>query len=242
MARDEYLFRYTEGAWLSVYAWEPAAISLGYGQKPEAELDTGAVKKAGLDVVRRLTGGRAVLHDLEITYSVTATIGGVFGPDLNSTYQAIALALQRALKLLGIDATLEKGSSRDTREKSGASLPCFASTSRHELKVNGKKIIGSAQRRDKTRFLQHGSLILEHRSDITDFLKLDPEKKAAYRATLNKESVTLNGVSGKTYTWNELAQAFRKGFSEGLGLKAEETALDATALDVVKGLASKYSL
>lgn len=241
MARDEYLFRHAAGTWLCVYGWEPPAISLGYGQKAETELDSAAIKKAGLDVVRRLTGGRAVLHDCEITYSLCADTGGVFGNDLNATYQAIALALQRTLDLLGVCAELEKGSPRDTREKSGASLPCFASTARHELKVDGKKIIGSAQRRDKGRFLQHGSLILEHRFDITDFLKLDAERKRAYRAIVEKESVTLSRVSEKRFAWETLAEAFGQGFSESLGLELAPAELDAAAKEKISALSARYS-
>ena len=242
MARDEYLFKHASGAWLCVYAWEPAAISLGYGQKEKDELDMAAVRSAGLDVVRRITGGRAVLHDCEITYSVAADTGGPFGPDLHSTYQAIAVALQRTLALLGVMADLEKGSVRDARAKSGASLPCFASTARYELKVNGKKIIGSAQRRDKGRFLQHGSLILENRRDITDYLNLGAEKKDAYRTMLEHESITLTEARAGKRSWRELADAFKAGFSESFSVEPETDGLSAEALNEInsRGVTHRY--
>ncbi|MFH0918738.1 MAG: biotin/lipoate A/B protein ligase family protein [Fibrobacterota bacterium] len=240
MARDEFLFRHASGAWLCVYGWEPAAISLGYGQAAEKELDLAAVRRSGLDVVRRITGGRAVLHDLEITYSLAADTGDIFGPDLHATYHAIALALQRTLVHLGVMAELEKGSARDSRAKAGASAPCFASTARHELKVNGKKIIGSAQRREKGRFLQHGSLIIRHQRDITDYLKLDSESRAAYRAVLGTESITLSETGAKDSDWPALAGAFRKGFAESLGIELEPGVLPDDALNAITALSVKY--
>jgi lipoate-protein ligase A len=214
MAADEFLFKKESGLFLRVYGWRPPAVSLGYGQKAEKELDLPALKKAGIDVVRRPTGGRAILHDKEITYSVAGDIGGMFGPDLNSTYRRIAGALMSVLKRLGVECEMERAGARDVRNKSGASLPCFSSVSRYELKINGKKIIGSAQRRDRRRFLQHGSLMLEKGLDITDYLAVDAAKRRDFREGLKESSISLGEALGSVPAFETCAKAFEQGFAE----------------------------
>ncbi|MBL8029277.1 MAG: lipoate--protein ligase family protein [Fibrobacteres bacterium] len=234
MALDEYLLRNSEGFNLCVYGWSVPAISIGYGQNAANEVNISKLQSEGFHLVRRLTGGRAVLHDVEITYSVTGDIGGVFGETLNDTYYAIARGLKETLTDLGVDSEISKGSARDVREKSGASLPCFASTSRHELLVNNRKIVGSAQRREKSRFLQHGSLILQNRLDITEYLNIEGDKRDEYKAILERESVTLKEAAcGKDYTYSELSAAFRTGFSRAFEMETlniEGCNLDCSAL------------
>jgi len=230
MALDEYLLNQKEGIFLCVYGWSIPAISFGFGQSAGHELDVYKLRKENLHFVRRLTGGRAVLHDAEITYSVAADIGGIFGNDLNSAYKAISLALEKTLLILGIPCELEKGSARDLREKSSASLPCFASIARHELKVKGKKIIGSAQKREKNRLLQHGSLIIENRLDITEYLKVDEQGKKKYRAILERESISFKEVIKKDYNYNELAKAFKEGFAATWNLKP----IDKKSLEAIE--------
>jgi lipoate-protein ligase A len=237
MALDEYLLHKCEGFNLCVYGWSVPAISIGFGQNASQEINIEKLLADGLHLVRRLTGGRAVLHDMEITYSVTADTSAPFGDSLNDTYYAIAKGLKETLSILGVTAEISKGSARDLREKGGASLPCFASTSRHEILVNDKKMIGSAQRRDKRRFLQHGSLILENRLDITDYLNIAEQKKESYRAILKRESVTLKEATNKVFTYNELSTAFRNGFSAAFQMKIadiESSSFNCTELGELK--------
>ena len=122
---------------------------------------------------------------------------------------------------LGVDCEMERTGARDSRNKSGASLPCFSSVSRYELKVNGRKLIGSAQRRDKRRFLQHGSLPLEKGRDITDFLALDQDGRNDFRDELDKASISLKEALGQAPSFETCAQAFEQGFAETWRMEVE---------------------
>ncbi|OGS33391.1 MAG: hypothetical protein A2293_08950 [Elusimicrobia bacterium RIFOXYB2_FULL_49_7] len=220
MAVDEFLFREKSGLFLRIYGWSPPAISLGFGQQAAQEIDVARTQAAGVSVVRRLTGGRAVLHDQEITYSIAGETGGLFGPDLNSTYLKISEGLVATLKRLGVTAEVEKGGASDRREKGSASLPCFSSVSRFELLVQGRKIIGSAQRRDKNRFLQHGSLPLLPGLDLANLLNLNEPARQKYRDELKREAICLQ-EAGVCPSFDEAVAAFRSGFSEVFGFPVE---------------------
>ncbi|HWR98200.1 MAG TPA: lipoate--protein ligase family protein [Candidatus Methanoperedens sp.] len=146
---------------LRFYAWSSPTLSLGYAQDPERDLDLEACAAACVAVIRRATGGRAVLHDREVTYSV-AVPGEEppFGAGLDAAYRAVAAGLLAGLRLLGVkEASLAPG------RRGGAHRPrhpgCFASVSRHEIVAGGHKLVGSAQRRSGGAFLQHGSILLE---------------------------------------------------------------------------------
>jgi lipoate-protein ligase A len=167
MAVDEFLLSRIEkegGApVLRLYSFDPPAITLGYHQKAEKAIDLGAAFADGLDVVRRITGGRALLHDGELTYSVTAAMGPPFGKGLSDTFESIAGVIVEALRALGIDAAL--GSAKHVSVESSMSSPCLVSTSRHEITAGGLKISGSAQRRTGGAFIQHGSILLRSGSE-----------------------------------------------------------------------------
>lgn len=140
---------------LRVYRWTPPALSLGRNQDPDA-FDTGAAAAAGLDVVRRPTGGRAILHADELTYAVVgASPGPVFGDTLHDVYMNINRGLVAFLRELGAPAEISAG---ESRAEAGGNL-CFKSAGRHEISVGGRKLVGSAQRRTRGCFLQHGSIL-----------------------------------------------------------------------------------
>ena len=140
---------------LRLYRWSPPAVSLGYNQQPE-DFDAERIAALGFDLVRRPTGGRAILHAQELTYAVIgASPSPLFGDSLHSTYQRINQALLAFLDGLGLAAEVSAGESR-----SQATGPvCFQSAGQHEVKVGGRKLIGSAQRRAGGVFLQHGSIL-----------------------------------------------------------------------------------
>jgi len=240
MALDEFLLQEKKGLFLCVYGWSIPTLSLGYGQRASKELDIGRILEDGFHIVRRLTGGRVVLHDAEMTYSFSGELGGRFGENLNSTFLTIATALQKSLQGLGVEGEVSKGKARDVREKESASLPCFASTSRNEIKVNGKKLLGSAQRREKDRFLQHGSLLIENRLDITDYLLLNDLEKEGYRQTLKRESTTVLEVTGQRMDYAVFSEAFKKGFSESLGLPVQEYNVCDQDCPRIRELEKKY--
>lgn len=162
MARDEFLLERAERVGgapvLRLYSFDPPAVSIGYHQDPAAVLDFGAMRRARVDLVRRITGGRALLHDGELTYAVCAPIGkNAFGAGLAETFLAISSVLTSALRSLGVDAALESG---QRGGRPGNVAPCLVSVSRYEVAARGRKIAGSAQRRTRKAFLQHGSILL----------------------------------------------------------------------------------
>lgn len=162
MARDEFLLERAERAGgapvLRLYSFAPPAVSVGYHQDPSAVLDLEALRRGRVDLVRRITGGRALLHDGELTYAVIAPTGTEqFGGGLARSFLSISEALTAALRSLGVDAALESGRGG---ERTGAATPCLVSVSRYEIAVRGRKIAGSAQRRTRNAFLQHGSILL----------------------------------------------------------------------------------
>lgn len=163
MARDEalhQLFR-RPGARpiLRFYGWQPACLSIGYAQ-PAAEVNWAACQTYGIDVVRRPSGGRAVLHDHELTYAVIAAADdAVVGGSLALSYQTIANGLVSGLLRHGIIAELAPGRPQGDRaaRRSGA---CFTATTRSEIVWQGRKLVGSAQLRRQGVLLQHGSILL----------------------------------------------------------------------------------
>jgi lipoate-protein ligase A len=162
MAVDEAVFRaYLCGEappTLRFYGWQTPAVSLGHFQDAQREIDRAACRRLGIAVVRRPTGGRAVLHEDELTYAVIAgSAVPQFPADIEGTYLQISRCLQAALQEIGIAAEM-KAEPRPADEPPDAA--CFAVPSRYELLVEGRKICGSAQMRSQGAFLQHGALLL----------------------------------------------------------------------------------
>ena len=165
---------------LRLYEWEAPTISLGISQKKKILLPT---IPASIKIVKRHTGGRAVLHYRELTYNICASFDNVyFGGDLYQSYQKIAACLVSFLKQLGLSPTISKN--KGTSSNSSSAI-CYDSSGLYEIKINEKKLIGSAQKRGKNAFLQHGSIpIFQHSYRLEDFLIPDrlPEKKLNYFA------------------------------------------------------------
>jgi len=159
MARDEAVLRASESGiqppTLRLYGWATPTISIGYLQDAEP------LAGHGIPIVRRITGGRAVLHDREITYSVIAPNSlDVFSGGILDAYSAISLCIINALRDIGVEASLERAGPRVDRPSGRtAKEACFHTPSRCEVMAGGKKLVGSAQRRFKKTFLQHGSIL-----------------------------------------------------------------------------------
>ena len=178
---------------LRVYRWSPPAVSMGHHQKRE-DFDVGRIAELGFDLVRRPTGGRAILHAEELTYAVIGSSPSeIFGRTLNDTYAAINRALLILLERLGARPDVSGGES--LTEARG--LVCFRSAGRHELLVGGKKIVGSAQRRTGGVFLQHGS-ILSGPAHV-DLLECLPGRGGdpAEREALRRATTDLAAVMGR---------------------------------------------
>lgn len=159
MARDEYLFNLCHTkkcGFLRLYSWEKPTFSFGVSQRISSVLDLEYIEKNGFSYVRRITGGKTVLHDDEITYAVASSENVFFKDnDLYRSYLLIAKTLAAAFKRIGLEASLSSGSSA---KLSRSNNPCFSFPTPNEIEIAGKKIVGSAQKRDNTALLQHGSI------------------------------------------------------------------------------------
>lgn len=213
---------------LRLYAWDPPCLSLGHAQ-PFADVDLERLHQNGWEVVRRLTGGRAILHTDELTYSVIAPAGEprVAGTLLES-YNRLAQALLAAARELGLPVAIEEHAASAA---SGAVNPvCFEVPSSYEITVDGRKLIGSAQARKKEGVLQHGSLPLHgDLARITRALVFagEPARQEA-AARLLKRAATVELVLGHALEWGDAAQAFIRAFERVLGLKLEPAGLSAS--------------
>lgn len=204
------------GPTLRLYAWSPWTVSLGAHQDPAAALDAAALAERGWGWVRRPTGGRAVLHAEEITYAVAAPLAGPFAGGLAACHRRIGQALARFYAACGVDAAL-------TRPAAAADLdprsprPCFASPGLAELEAGGRKLAGSAQRRGRRAFLQHGSLPLgtAHRR-LAEVLPLPAPARERLRASLAARAASLGelvpDLPGRAVLHARLAAAFAEEF------------------------------
>ncbi len=223
---------------LRLYQWNPPCVSIGYSQFAERAVDARKCRKQSVDVVRRITGGRAVLHEDEITYSVCASISGFpeLGESVTETYRRLSMALLQSLRILGVDGECVKPSaeSRSARGPSARSIPCFLSSSRYETTVGGRKLIGSAQRRFSLRsggpqadesFIQHGSIPAgPGRHSLADLL---PQGDLAQRLRrdLPERSTNLQAVLGRKVSPEEMACAVKTGFEEALACRIHHSVI-----------------
>lgn len=196
------------GAFLRLYRFTPPCLSFGRNEPALARYDRTAIERRRLDVVRRPTGGRAVWHEHEVTYAVAAPIA-MFG-SLRESYRAIHERLASALRQLGLPATLAPRPSAGVDLDRGA---CFAATVGGEVVVHGKKVIGSAQVRHGTAFLQHGSILIDGSQDLIGAISYQPSANG---------STTLSAITGKPVGFHEVVKAI---------IAVWGTEFTATALD-----------
>jgi len=214
---------------LRVYGWRPPAISLGYAQRLAREIDLDQCAELGVDVVRRPTGGRAVLHWRELTYSVVCSADHPdLGGSVTQAYRKISACLVSGIGRLGVRARVEpRRRPSPSPRGEGVVPPCFTSTTQYEVTVNGRKLVGSAQRRRASVLLQHGSVLLgpEHRR-IVDLMPLDSQaRKAELASQLESRTTCLDEVLGRETTFDAAADALRRGFEEQLGVGLQESGL-----------------
>lgn len=195
---------------LRLYWWEPPAVSLGYAQRPEAALDLSACAAAGLAVVRRPTGGRAVFHAGDLTYALALPRQGVWvGRSVAATFLQVHVAIAAGLGRLGVAA--EVAGLRPPRRGAGGPL-CFAAVSAHEITVGGRKLVGSAQRRFRDAILQHGSIPLTvDRAEQAALLRGDRRETAG---DLGRAMVSLAEVLGGPPEREAVGGAIAWGFAE----------------------------
>ena len=204
---------------LRLYSWEPACLSIGYAQ-PCADIDIQRLSERGWNWVRRPTGGRAILHTDELTYSIIAPLAEprVAGSVLES-YQRLSRALLTALHALNILA--EAHPIQSTSDSQANAAVCFEVPSNYEIVVLGKKLIGSAQARRKNGVLQHGTLPLwGDLTRITNVLNYSNEQdRNAAASRLLSHATTVETVLGYRISWEMAAQAFMDSFQSELDLE-----------------------
>lgn len=233
MALDEALLRraaQTGDVVYRVYAWDSPTVSLGRNQPARGCYDLGLASERGIAFVRRPTGGRAILHSREITYSVAAPISS-YG-SLSESYRTINRLLLEALRTLGVDAREAEPS---TRAPVPSLAPCFAAPVAGELVARGRKLVGSAQVREGDAFLQHGSILVEDDQDLLTELLVHREMSAP--------PATVRALIGRSITVQEFAGALASAVTAHDGLPPQLMELDEPLLDDVRSLLrTRYTL
>ncbi|MDU7763511.1 MAG: biotin/lipoate A/B protein ligase family protein [Staphylococcus sp.] len=249
MAMDEALLNFVSRGEIDpvirFYTWNPATLSIGYFQRLQKEIDIDKVKEKGYGLVRRQTGGRGVLHDKELTYSVIVPESH---PNMPSTvteaYKIISQGLLEGFKNLGFETYFAIPRSKEERDKlkQPRSSVCFDAPSWYELVVEGRKIAGSAQTRQKGVILQHGSILQD--IDIDDlfdmFIFKNERLKAKMKENFVQKAVAINDISNQHITLNEMENAFEAGFKKGLNIDFKPLELTEKQLEEVQELEDKY--
>lgn len=237
MAIDETLYLSAATAKLPVlrlYTWERPTLSLGYFQNYKSVVCEPFCVHNNIHVVRRFTGGRAVLHHLEMTYAIAAPLDrGTFKDcSLQETYQLIARALDSALQNLGV--TRAAISFQPDQQAQIRKAQCFVSVSQFELAENEKKIIGSAQKRSRNSFLQHGSILFDFDTNLQQGCVNNPDPE------IKNKIAPLRAILGRIPDFDEAQQSITQAFEENLGVKFEESDLESGEQKIAKELESKY--
>lgn len=220
------------------YRWSPPAVTLGYFQNLDKEVDLGACRESGIDVVRRLTGGRAVLHHRELTYSLV-------GPEDNSrvkgtilqSYLSISRGLLKGLQGLGVRAQLAEG------KKPGESMSaaCFDAPSWYEMVVEGRKLVGSAQTRRYGCLLQHGSVPVHSDADLLFSVLNFSNEKVRQRAKshFRAKAVSLHDILGYDPDFETICESFINGFETELGIRLSQERLSGEEAGWARELCEK---
>ncbi|MCY8009304.1 lipoate--protein ligase family protein [Bacillus haynesii] len=229
------------------YGWNPPTLSVGYFQNIEKEINLDAVKKHGLGFVRRPTGGRGVLHDQELTYSVIVSEEHPEMPKtVTEAYRVISEGILEGFRELGLDAYF--AIPRTEKEKQSLKNPrssvCFDAPSWYELVVEGRKVAGSAQTRQKGVILQHGSILLDLDEDkLFDlFIYKNDRLRERMQRNFKQKAVAINELTKDKVTIEEASEAFKKGFGKGLNIHLEPYELTEEETEFVADLAkTKYA-
>ncbi|GGH84365.1 lipoate-protein ligase A [Pullulanibacillus pueri] len=246
MAFDEALLNWVHQGKLKpilrFYGWKPAGLSLGYFQKTKNRINIDAAKSHGFDIVRRPTGGLAVLHDNELTYSVVISEAHEKMPSsITAAYKVLSMGLLEGYRKLNLQASLAEP--KNIPGKSGTAV-CFEEPSWYELVVDGRKAAGSAQTRQKGVILQHGSIPLEIDDEVLFHLFEFPNERIRERArkAFGDKAVAINQVAQSPFSLTEVKQAFKEGFEKGLDITLTPYEPDKELLEEARQLAlEKYN-
>ncbi|MDM8526807.1 lipoate--protein ligase family protein [Anaerolineales bacterium HSG24] len=228
---------------LRFYQWQPACLSLGYNQKWAEVNQTECVIK-GVTWTRRATGGKAIFHTDELTYSLIThkddprIAGGIL-----KSYRVLSQALLQGLRRLGVDAHQAEKRAQPRTQADRKSPVCFDTPAQYELIWQGKKLVGSAQLRRKNIVLQHGSLPLHgNLKRILDLLHLSTEERQRQEQILLQRATTLEHAAGHIIPFEAVKAAFIVSFAEQFDLTFVESDLNATEESLTEQLwANQYA-
>lgn len=212
------------------YGWKPAACSIGYFQKIKRELDLEAINTQGLSYVRRITGGRTVFHDSELTYSLIVSEKHPFySLSITNSYLQISQGLLAGFAELGLEAEIAPPLRRRGKLESSA---CFDTASDYEIKLFGKKVVGSAQTRQRGVLLQHGSILIDLDPDRFFQLLHFPTESVRNRMKrlFVRQAGAINQLTTMKKSIDEVVEAFYEGFQKGMKIsliKGELTPLES---------------
>lgn len=248
MALDEALLEWNSrgevGPVLRFYEWEPATLSIGYFQSVDKEIDREQVEKHGLGFVRRPTGGRGVLHEHELTYSVIVSEDYPNMPEtVTEAYRVISGGLLEGFRNLGLAAefSVPRSARQSDELKNPKSGVCFDAPSWYELVVEGKKVAGSAQTRQKGVILQHGAILISLDEDkLISLFKFNSERlRERVRKSLPEKAVAIDRLVDRTVTVDECVEAFSTGFEKALNMTLVPLELTDAQLAYVKEIEEK---
>jgi lipoyl(octanoyl) transferase len=227
---------------LRFFSWKPAAISLGFHQSLD-DINTELCAKNGVDVVIRPTGGRAILHASELTYSVILPhTSQYFHKDILPVYDTISKSLVAGLQYLGLPVVFERAEKTPKDFSKGElSSICYTTSVQHEIGIDGKKLVGSAQRRFEKIVLQHGSILIgpDH-LDLPLYLTRGNEnRKQAMKSFMEKKTTYLNQLGN--FTYESIANSIKKGFEQSLSIDFKNDNPSAAELKAADELLEKYS-
>ncbi|PWK14272.1 lipoate--protein ligase family protein [Tumebacillus permanentifrigoris] len=204
------------------YGWNPPTLSIGYFQRATKEVDFDALRAQGLGFVRRPTGGRAVLHDKELTYSVIVPESHPMMPtSINESYRILSMGLLEGFRELGFSAEMVSLADEEEKKKfeTLGSAACFDSPSWYELVVEGRKVAGSAQVRQQHTILQHGSILLDiDVEQLFSVLSYSSERTRERMVRMFRDKAVSMKDLGRDVTYEEAVDGFTKGFEKGLGI------------------------
>jgi lipoate-protein ligase A len=223
MAADMYLLKKCledQNVCLRIYSWQPSAISIGYMQNAEQVLNLKSCIKNGIDWIKRPTGGRAVYHCEDLSYSCVFSLAvKMMGSSIHESYSIISDCLMNSFRLCNID-TSPHDSDMDARDaRREIKLPCFLSPNRRELMVGNRKLAGSAQKRTSGAVLQHGSIPLTPAfRNLPDFENINDDEKLAQKDLLEKKCACISEIAPDCKSW-QLEDALAEGFGKTLGME-----------------------
>ncbi|MBN2409681.1 MAG: lipoate--protein ligase family protein [Candidatus Aminicenantes bacterium] len=233
MAVDEHLFRQTgrdSRTFVRFYRWERPTVSLGYSQRVDAVVDVDSCRRHGVDIVRRITGGKLVLHWREITYAVASSDTEIFSDSLQESYRRISSGLILGLEKMGLRARL---AGPPPSSYSKGNMPCFAYPARDEIELDGRKIVGSAQKRIGGRFLQHGSIPLRGDDGLLDRISL------CRQAAPGLQMISLCEALGREIDAQWAVERLRDGLAEYFQVRFEPLVLGRNDEDAVRRVQEK---